>query len=900
MAEGADNSADQAVESRLSRPTDAAMADTASQVYRDGDYQSVFRASQAGSAEASASMSQGQNAIVGNLQLTDSGGSNNPAEGYEQSSRLPGAAPGGYDGDRKYDGPPVASPEQIPASASAGMDPGGHSFRPADASAGPSPQAAQGGYDRGTQPGDPMGAAPEFAQPNASLGTAQGHDARPNAPEAVSALSPGPAAAGAMQPDALGGGGSTEVSTETAAIQARQRAEEQARSLPLPPVGDPSAAASSIGRPQPAADVNAIGSPPTPASTELSSPHAQAPNAAVGGGNGDGRDGGRVNTGGDGGGRHNGGGDSGGNGGGNGSGDGGGDDGSGDRGDRPSKKAESVPLEDPSLSEQSRAAYAESVVRNNGDLPNAYAGASALEDSRGVNREQARTDTFKNDLKDKFLNPDEQAFDTFVKDNPLKAYTLAHALRLDQEKSAASADGGTGKEPKTPLQEMIDRRSKQTIELTEPLVKDDIAQKLRWHDNDKTETDYNDIIQEQRRVNSDEPKFESDRSSFLEFARTLPDFGHQDLTEQRRHERAIADFKDARDKDVIQDPAKQLYPDGRYALNDIYQGYKSTDTQAKEEAGDKYLHASGKVFLDDAYKQQISPEQLSRYFDQLPQTKDSIDYHFAKSHGIESYAGTPEELEYTGGNYGGHVRSREDRSSSARPYTSLAEVRAGEIKPDASGLDPKLTEVLKHEWMHGFTHNNRELTNAYKGAAKVEPNTTPGTQFRRDYAASSGEENFAVHASEEFLSPDKSKFDRFVEQAPLKAYTMATAFQSRFADTDGAHKSSGQKLLESRVAETIKLTEEKAMQAMKPEMVGWEQKKADPEFVARLEAEKSFAHHVDKPATEEYALKEMFARKFAERQAREASSNKTDSGTFDASPPTTGYFRQLIGKLPKW
>ncbi|MBK7839197.1 MAG: hypothetical protein IPJ49_16310 [Candidatus Obscuribacter sp.] len=90
------------------------------------------------------------------------------------------------------------------------------------------------------------------------------------------------------------------------------------------------------------------------------------------------------------------------------------------------------------------------------------------------------------------------------------------------------------------------------------------------------------------------------------------------------------------------------------------------------------------------------------------------------------------------------------------------------------------------------------------------------------------------------------------------------------------------------------------MQAMKPEMVGWEQRKADPAFLAQLDQEKSLSHHVDKPATEEYALKEMFARKFAERQAREASSNKTDSGTFDASPPTTGYFRQLIGKLPKW
>jgi hypothetical protein len=107
-----------------------------------------------------------------------------------------------------------------------------------------------------------------------------------------------------------------------------------------------------------------------------------------------------------------------------------------------------------------------------------------------------------------------------------------------------------------------------------------------------------------------------------------------------------------------------------------------------------------------------------------------------------------------------------------------------------------LPEIVRHEWSHFIDHvDAHEMQDLFVGAALLEKNTSARRAY---YAKSCLKENWAVHVGEEFLSPDESRFARFVKDCPMKAVAAASILQKHLEHVPPEQQSEAHRLAKAR------------------------------------------------------------------------------------------------------
>lgn len=210
---------------------------------------------------------------------------------------------------------------------------------------------------------------------------------------------------------------------------------------------------------------------------------------------------------------------------------------------------------------------------------------------------------------------------------------------------------------------------------------------------------------------------------------------------------------------------------------------------------DRYEHPAGSLYLDSSLKDRFTRDDLQRYTEQVPNLGFKFDIvltdKFQKKEEVEKALGP-------GAHAGWHLDNQ-----IAGYDRSTPEIRAevGQIKTDASGIDPRLSAVLLHEWGHEFEARVRQGKRVFDAATILEPESTA----RKVEGSSAFAENFTTHL-EEFMAPDKRRFDEFVEQSPLKAMVMAQMFQQALSQNRSNYDNPGTAMLRSRTDEALERT----------------------------------------------------------------------------------------------
>lgn len=126
-------------------------------------------------------------------------------------------------------------------------------------------------------------------------------------------------------------------------------------------------------------------------------------------------------------------------------------------------------------------------------------------------------------------------------------------------------------------------------------------------------------------------------------------------------------------------------------------------------------------------------------------------------------------------------------------------------------LDRFLEEDVMHEWTHLFKWQNPELNYLFAQAAKVEAKG----EHARDYAKTSVEENFAVHAAEELASTNSARAKAFADAAPVRAAVILRSLQEAL-DASPAPKNPSERrqALERNLKELLEPTLAKAKQEL--------------------------------------------------------------------------------------
>jgi hypothetical protein len=107
---------------------------------------------------------------------------------------------------------------------------------------------------------------------------------------------------------------------------------------------------------------------------------------------------------------------------------------------------------------------------------------------------------------------------------------------------------------------------------------------------------------------------------------------------------------------------------------------------------------------------------------------------------------------------------------SGDPSVTKPELR---IYPGENKLGKDGDEVIRHEWTHAIRDTLNEVTkDMYLVGSMLEDGLSG-----RPYAGTNPEENWAVHTGEEFLSPDRSRFEKLMREQPLKAAIIAVTLR---------------------------------------------------------------------------------------------------------------------------
>jgi hypothetical protein len=106
------------------------------------------------------------------------------------------------------------------------------------------------------------------------------------------------------------------------------------------------------------------------------------------------------------------------------------------------------------------------------------------------------------------------------------------------------------------------------------------------------------------------------------------------------------------------------------------------------------------------------------------------------------------------------------------PSLKKPEIR---IYPGENKLGENGEEVIRHEWTHAVRNGLDDVTKDLFWAGTMIERGVSG----RPYAGTNAEENWAVHTSEEFLSPDRSRFEKLVREQPLKAALIAVTLEEQ-------------------------------------------------------------------------------------------------------------------------
>jgi hypothetical protein len=112
------------------------------------------------------------------------------------------------------------------------------------------------------------------------------------------------------------------------------------------------------------------------------------------------------------------------------------------------------------------------------------------------------------------------------------------------------------------------------------------------------------------------------------------------------------------------------------------------------------------------------------------------------------------------------------------------------IYPGNEPMNEHTKEVIRHEWAHTVRDDLSDpLKYAFEAATLIEQGISG-----RPYAGTNTEDNWAVHASEEFLSPDRSRFEKLIKEQPLKSALIAIALE----DGMNAHPDNSEAQKETR------------------------------------------------------------------------------------------------------
>jgi hypothetical protein len=232
-----------------------------------------------------------------------------------------------------------------------------------------------------------------------------------------------------------------------------------------------------------------------------------------------------------------------------------------------------------------------------------------------------------------------------------------------------------------------------------------------------------------------------------------------------------------------------------------------------ETKGQEYDQPNGKVFVDAAVADKFTPETVNNLVNQIPNNNFNFEIMITDKPLFQGIT------DATGGiSLGWFLKPEKDRAFTNCDVNQLRLEVGSKYQAAENGLDSQFREVALHEWVHEFAENNPDLHNQYLAAAEIEKNIT-GRQY-----GSTEEDNLTVHLGEEFLSQDKSRFDRLCDQTPLKAKVIAHIMESKFGAVEG-EKTAGQLLIEERVKEANERTTGPALAKMHNRLIGWENRR---------------------------------------------------------------------------
>lgn len=233
----------------------------------------------------------------------------------------------------------------------------------------------------------------------------------------------------------------------------------------------------------------------------------------------------------------------------------------------------------------------------------------------------------------------------------------------------------------------------------------------------------------------------------------------------------------------------------------IVYGFNSTEMPYRE-----YKHDRGSVFVEQHLAQEFDKPQLNELMNQFPQSEMNTtvtlapkgSYHPELPHAGAAIAKSAQEFgENINRDFGINF------TPSTKPDSTEIVLLVGKQERAANGLDPNLVEVARHEYGHAILYWNPEGRKAYQAAVEAE-NENVDSRGRIADSNYDLDENFAVHFGEVFMSNDKSRFDSFIDKAPVKATEMAKILHEQFMhNPNELPKTAGQILLEDRLKETL-------------------------------------------------------------------------------------------------